>query len=69
MPFSIRDELSPVVQQYAMYLRNVRGLSSKIVKTCARFFGLSNGTAAWCRRKRLLRKSPCRTRTWSLSAL
>ena len=24
MPFSIRDELSPVVQQYAMYLRNVR---------------------------------------------
>lgn len=31
MPFSIRDELSPVVQQYAMYLRNVRGLSSKTV--------------------------------------
>ena len=84
MPFSIRDELSPVVQQYAMYLRNVRGLSSKtvteyckdlrtffrfVVKTCARFSGLSNGIAAWCRRKRLLRKSPCRTRTWSLSAL
>ena len=31
MPFSIRDELSPLVQQYAMYLRNVRGLSSKTV--------------------------------------
>ena len=75
MPFSIRDELSPVVQQYAMYLRNVRGLSSKTVteycKDLRTFFrfGLSNGTAAWCRRKRLLRKSLCRTRTWSLSAL
>ena len=30
MPFSIRDELSPAVQQYAMYLRNVRGLSSML---------------------------------------
>ena len=47
MPFSIRDELSPVVQQYAMYLRNVRGLSSKTVteycKDLRTFFRFQTG--------------------------
>ena len=73
MPFSIRDELSPLVQQYAMYLRNVRGLSSKTVtdycKDLRTFFRFVKRDRGLVPRKRLLRKSPCRTRTWSLSAL
>jgi integrase/recombinase XerC len=31
MGFSIRDEMPMIVQQYAMYLRNIRGLSAKTV--------------------------------------
>ena len=52
MPFSIRDELSPVVQQYAMYLRNVRGLSSKTVteycKDLRTFFRFVNSFLKIC---------------------
>lgn len=31
MSFSIKDEMPEIVQQYAMYLRNIRGLSAKTV--------------------------------------
>ncbi len=31
MSFSIRDEMPDIVQQYAMYLRNIKGLSAKTV--------------------------------------
>ena len=31
MAFSIKDEMPEIVQQYAMYLRNIRGLSPKTV--------------------------------------
>ncbi len=31
MGFSIRNEMSDIVQQYAMYLRNIKGLSAKTV--------------------------------------
>lgn len=31
MSFSIKDEMPELVQQYAMYLRNIRGLSAKTV--------------------------------------
>ena len=31
MSFSIKLEMSPLVQQYAMYLRNIKGLSAKTV--------------------------------------
>lgn len=31
MSFSIRNEMSPLVQQYSMYLRNIRGLSAHTV--------------------------------------
>ena len=31
MSFSIKDEMPQLAQQYAMYLRNVRGLSPKTV--------------------------------------
>ena len=32
MGFSIRDEMPELVQQYAMYLRNIKGLSAKTVE-------------------------------------
>ena len=32
MSFSIRDEMPELVQQYALYLRNIRGLSPKTVE-------------------------------------
>ena len=32
MGFSIKDEMPPIVQEYAMYLRNIRGLSAKTVE-------------------------------------
>lgn len=31
MAFSLNDEMSPIIIQYAMYLRNIRGLSPKTV--------------------------------------
>ena len=31
MSFSIKDEMPDLVQQYALYLRNIRGLSAKTV--------------------------------------
>lgn len=50
MAFSIRDEMPDIVQQYAMYLRNIRGLSSKTVdeycmdlRTFLRFLKHSRG--------------------------
>ena len=32
MGFSIKDEMPDTVQQYAMYLRNIKGLSAKTVE-------------------------------------
>ncbi len=50
MAFSIRDEMPELVQQYAMYLRNIRGLSAKTVdeycldlRTFFRFLKHSHG--------------------------
>lgn len=52
MPVAIQQELSPVVQQYAMYLRNVRGLAAKTVneyckdlRTFFRFLKINRGLA------------------------
>lgn len=52
MSFSIRDEMPELVQQYAMYLRNIKGLSAKTVenycmdlRTFFRFMKLSRGQA------------------------
>lgn len=50
MSFSIKDEMPYVVQEYAMYLRNIRGLSAKTVdeycmdlRTFFRFMKLNRG--------------------------
>lgn len=50
MSFSIRNEMSGIVQQYAMYLRNIKGLSAKTVdnycmdlRTFFRFLKLYQG--------------------------
>lgn len=50
MGFSIKDEMPYVVQEYAMYLRNIRGLSAKTVdeycldlRTFFRFIKLDRG--------------------------
>lgn len=52
MSFSIRDEMPEIVQKYAMYLRNIRGLSAKTVdeycmdlRTFFRFMKRSHGMA------------------------
>lgn len=51
MSFSIKDEMSEIVQQYAMYLRNIKGLSAKTVdnycmdlRTFFRFLKLDQGS-------------------------
>ncbi len=53
MSLSIKDEMPYVVQEYAMYLRNIRGLSAKTVneycmdlRTFFRFMKRSRGSAA-----------------------
>ena len=50
MSFSIRDEMPDIVQQYAMYLRNIKGLSAKTVdsycmdlRTFFRFLKMNQG--------------------------
>ena len=50
MSFSIKDEMPQLAQQYAMYLRNVRGLSPKTVdeycldlRTFFRFLKINRG--------------------------
>ena len=53
MSFSIKDEMPQLAQQYAMYLRNVRGLSPKTVdeycldlRTFFRFLKINRGLVA-----------------------
>ncbi len=52
MSFSIKEDMSAIVQQYAMYLRNIKGLSAKTVeqyckdlRTFFRFIKIDRGLA------------------------